>query len=578
MFPRNFAENRMNTMESFGWARIAIYYAQDDPYAPYYREVLEHAGLRAEALEGLSAGDLSHNDVVLLAGKGTLNPTQASALEDWVHNGGSLVCSGSTWGLHSILGFSGASTWISNSLIEPQKEDRLWPEGVESIRFFGGAAVTSTSAHTVANSDGKTLVARKSHGRGVSIYVGAHVGQTMCLMQNGRSVECDGIGPGDGSAVLDDGKLRAEDGTTLDFTADRGFAGEHPYFNQPHSDLVKEIWIRAILEAAEHSGRFVPMLWHWPSQAAGSAVLSLDCEDFETDKVVALQRTLTMFGCRAAWIVGTPGYSTDVYRGLRAWEHEVGLLFHTDDGTGWHEEKLKIQVTSIGRLSGTPSIISVRPVDGKWRGWLNFYELCEATGARMSLSKGGRQPGTSGFLFGTCHPYFPMNREGRSFFTGELPYTVFMPGRVTPDPVSDAILESTVARHGCVHVVMTPESLSDPTVSASLRRLLSLCKQSRLEFMLPDQIYRYEKARRQMRIFQKHTPVEGTLQLVSEFEVENLSLMISGPRMAVQVKGKEIPGRQVTRYGTTFTAVSVDVQPKQQLDLHVKPMAVAAAA
>jgi hypothetical protein len=561
-------------MQSFGWARVGVFYAKADAYASSYREALDHAGIRFEALPEINAAEVGHLHILLLCGYSRLNDHQQSVVADWVKKGGCVICSGSLWGLESLLGLEPTERHLSKATIRAAKQDQIWPDAADHARFFGGTHTLASGCEVLAAlNTGGVGASRKKAGKGLAYFLAPHVGQTIRLMQTGRSVECDAVGPADGSARLDDGVLRAEDGTALSFEEDRSTTSgcETPFFAHPHADVVREIFIRSIVQAAEHRGVCLPLLWHWPNAARAAAILTIDCEEFERDNVNRLHRMLSMFGMPAAWIVGMPGYSVDVYRAMRAWEHELGCLFQTDDSTGWHSEKMKIQMTSVSRLTAQPNMISARAQDGRWRGWTTFYDLCENAGARVSLSKGGRQPGTSGFLFGTSQPFTPLRRDGTSYLVTEIPYCTYNPGLVTPDPVAEKLLYVSLLRYGCFHMVCSSDAVATPAVSASLRRLLSICKQQRLEFLLPEQVHRFERGRRSVRLMQKTIGDEGTLQLSSDTEIEGLTLLLSGSRLDAELKGREMYVETVERYGATFTAIRLNLEAKQQVEVRVTP-------
>lgn len=555
---------------SFRWARIGLTLAAGDRYAPYYREVLEHAGIVAVPVDRFDAATLAELDVLLLAGLGQVPAEAVEELALWVERGGCLVVSGCDWGLGSLVGAGPEVGPAGPRVLDYAPDDRLWPEGSRAPRFFGGRLYHQGTAQTSITIDGKFVGAsRRSVGSGRAIFVAPHVGQTVCQMQLGRSVEVDAIGTADGSAWLDDQKLRAEDGIALDFDADRHAVGDGspPFFDEPHADAVKEVWIRAVVEAIEATGRASYIVWPWPRCAPGVAMLTVECEQFESDAVLRLQRMLTMIGARPAWLVSPPGYSLDVYRQMRAWDHEVGLLFSGDDTVPWSEEHLKVQHMSLGRAASVPTVVTTRPVDGRWRGWTQFYDAAEAAGARLSVSKGGRQPGTVGFAFGTCHPFFPLKRDGSPYLVAEAPYSVFLPGTVTSDGAVDRLLERTLQRWGCLHIVSKPEAADNDAKSATLRRLITLCKQSGMPFMLPQEVYEFERTRRSLRVFRHRHADSGNLVLVAESEIEDLTLLYIGPRAAAEVRGRPVAARPVEKFGTTMWRVDLNLQPKQQVEI-----------
>jgi hypothetical protein len=408
-------------------------------------------------------------------------------------------------------------------------------------------------------------------GKGRTFFVAPHVGQTICQMQLGRSVEVDGVGPSDGTAQLDDGSLRAEDGSVLDFDRDRMTTDRcsTPFFGIPHADNIRELWLRAVVEALEATGKAFPIVWQWPGSAEGAAMLSIDCTTFEMDRVSRLYRVLSMFGCDPAWLVGTPGFALDVYRAFKSWDHEVGMLFVTDDEAGWHEERVKIQNIAVGRATSTPAVLASRPVDGKWKGWTAFYDTAEGAGTRISLAKGGRQPGTSGFLFGTSHPFFPWKRDGTAYLVLEQPYCAYLPGLATPDKAVDHLIEQCHLRSGCFHVGISLEAMDQPAALDALRRAIAMCKQRRMPFLKPQELYKFERARRGLRLFLHNNEFETTMSVASDHAVERLTVLFVGAQNELTVRGRETAMRPVERFGSKMWACELNLEAKVQVDLRL---------
>ncbi len=554
-------------------AKIGLYLAVGDPYAPYYREVLDHAGVLYEPMDKGSFERLRDFSVVLLCGRGTLGDSEREKLLSWSQRNGCLVCSGGTWDLESVLGIKrseGPASPSNDTLAPIDNSHPTWPEGVPYARFFGGVYCREAGCNAISKTSGGFLGASIRLWQGGGAYfLAAHLGQTMSLMQQGKSVECDAVGPNDGSAVFENGELRAEDGAVLDFQDDREQpAGcSSPFFAYPHADIIKEFWLRLVFQAVQQTGKQAIVLWHWPNNAQGAATLSVDCEEFNSENVTSIHKVLMMVGAPAAWLVGPPGYSLDVYRAIRKWDHEVGLLFQTDNHLGWQEEKMKIQHVAISRSASMPRMVSARPASGRWKSLTAFYEIAEGAGARLSLGKGGRQPGTSGFLFGTCHPYFPQRRDGTSFHIAELPYTIFCPGLITPDAAMEPILQRTSARYGCLHASIKSDSAQAPAGAASLRRLITLTKQAKLVYMLPSEIYKFEKTRRSLRMRQWDNDGDVGINLIAEFDLPGLTVMLSGGGHEFQIAGRKANVSRVERYGLVFTAATCDLEAKGQTDI-----------
>lgn len=555
------------------WAKIGIHKASEDQYSCYYDETLEHGGFSYRTLATVTVDELSNIDVLILAGYGKLEGESYKAVSEWVDRGGALVCSGSSWGFNDELGLLHAGHHASNAYLTPVSSDRLWPEQTHRIRFFGGELYRPGKCGVIATSgDGWVGIGRMVRGRGLTIFVGPHVGQTMALMQMGRSVETDGIGPDDDSAILDDGFLRSEDGTALSFENDRLTLKNdpNPYFAFPYADSLKDAFLRAVMNAADHTGKNALVLWQWPNMAPAAMMLTLDCEDLMPEHVYPMYQLLSMHGCPAAWIVPSPGYPLDVYRMISRWEHEFGTLFTIDNTGGWAEHHLRLQQTALSRAASVQSLVTTRPVNGLWKGWDAFYDMCEVSGARVSISKGGRQAGTAGFLFGTCHPFFSRRKDGLQRLVMEIPYQVYMPGATVSDAACDAIFAQTLAQGGCLHFVATPESITNSAISNSIRRLIINGRSSRVAFMQPEQMWKFEKTRRSIRKAMNANSEEGQLVLIPESAIEGLTVMISGPPVNVEMKGRMAQVTQVQKYGTTFTTFQSNIEQKHQLEVRLK--------
>lgn len=543
--------------------------APQDPRAGWYRECLAHAGVRAEQLHEWIPAELSRTHVCLIAGSGKLTPAQREGLRSWVEQGGHLVVSGSPMELEELLGLIPEGTKRrSVGYVTPVGKDRLWPDDAPKIKALGISTVTAKGAHVVAECGGQPVVTRYRYGQGWATYVGIDLGLTSELMALGRSVECDAIGPDDPNVHLDDGVLRAEDGIALSFESDRTSVGGHPaFFGNAWVDLAREVWLRAVFEAIERSGRATPITWYWPNAAQGAASLTLDVRDNEVDRVVAMQRMLSMFGCNATWLVPMPGYSTDVYRALRAMDHEVGLLFNVDDPNGWHDDRLRIQFTNLIRLASWPHMGTIRVQHGQWKGWTHFYDVCEAAGGRVSVNKGGRQAATAGFAFGTCHPFHPVRKDGRERLVLEVPYQLWSPGEAVSEDVAVDVINRVVARNGCLGFSLNPDSMNDPAVSAAVRRVLMTCKEQRLVFMKSDDVAKFERGRRHLRMTTKQLGESGWIQLGSEIEMNGLTVMLPGTGYQILDRKKALKPQVIHAFGTTFTAVTLDVPAMTLVDL-----------
>lgn len=539
--------------------KVALLLAEDDPYSAWYAEAMVQSGL---VHEKVGYGVLDHLDAqrtLALCGHGTLTDKQKENLKGWVSLGGSLVCSGGTWGLEELLGLQPCDEpRYSRQTVKPALSDRLWPEKTPFCRSLGGQPVKDGAAQVIARcSSGNPAVTR--HGR--TWFLAPHLGQTLALMCMGRSVEGDAIGPGDGSALLEDGIFRAEDGSHLSFADDRHQAAAGPsFFAFAHADILAEVWVRCLVEAVERTGSAPMLLWHWPNNLDAVASCTIDCDDLQPELAQKINNQLAKFGIRASWLVQTPGYAQDVYKGLRNFGQHVGLLFGGQNDT-FTEDQLKVQQLTIGRAAGLSSTACVRPGDGRWEGLARFYEMAEAAGSKISVSKGGRQAGTSGFLFGTSRPFQPHRKDGRAYRALELPYSIFCPGDGTCDSSTPIIVDEVIRRNGCLHFAYATSWASRPGFEKSSQNLHMLMRQSRLTTMSPEDIAAYESGRRSVRV---GLGALGSATLVAEQAVTGLTVLVG----AQGIEGRTIKGklecRSVVRYGTRFSVFVMDLEHRAQ--------------
>lgn len=563
-------------MSSLNLAHIALYIAPADPYAPYFQEVLAESGIFHSTVDASIFESLNTIDVLVLGGYGKLDPFHAEALADWVRAGGVLIAAGSTWGQPGLFGlrYDNAAPHPSLAkLLAPEEATHLWPEKATDAIFMGGDSMQSMNAPAVCKTSlGTVGVSCRKSEQGHAYYFCPHLGQTMAQMQLGSAVECDRVAPTSSDYRFDDHHFRAEDGSVLDLCADRVKVDDSApaVFLQPHADVIREIFTRIIVDGAHRIGKRVACFWHWPNNASGTAMLTIESEEFAPEHTQLLQRMLQLVGANATWLVATPGYSMDVYRQFHNWEHDVGLLFHVEEGASWHDEKLKIQHVTLSRSATMMPIVAARPAGGGWRRLTEFYDIAEGTGVKLSLSKGGRQPGTSGYLFGTCRPFYPCKRDGTFYQTMEIPYAAFLPGLITPTEVINALAEQAALRNGCFQIATNSVFIPNAVAADGVRRAVSIAKQNGLEFITGTRYAEFDKLRRNMRKKVKSEDAALSLSLIPEARIEGLTVLLSGTDWEVVADGRRLPVKTCNRFGCLFGAVVMNLDGKHQTEVQIK--------
>src|SRR5690606_41341508 len=104
------------------------------------------------------------------------------------------------------------------------------------------------------------------------------------LQQGTRPVHSDGLPAPDGTAGIDDGILKADDGFEMDWDVDRlaTETGER-YFAHPYADWWKEVLLQSLLRTVIDREWTLPFVDYWPSGISQVAMISLD-SDWNVDE------------------------------------------------------------------------------------------------------------------------------------------------------------------------------------------------------------------------------------------------------------------------------------------------------
>lgn len=528
----------------------------DDPFSGWVVESCLRSGLMVSHHPNGEVPDLSSVRLIVLGGRGTLDARDSVRLADWVEMGGTVICMGSSWGLEPVLRLTpDQPAQSSRDWICPRHDSPWWPEGLRRAAFWGGARTKSAGADVLMESASGSVVLSRA---GRWVYFAPHLGQTLGVLAMGSSVECDRVGPGDGSADTMDGELKSEDGSILDWKEDRlAPDGLPPAFREPWSDILSEIWMRVVLTACDSVAVEPLLCWPWPHGWEGVATVSIDFGDSDPGLAPNLLNTFAKFGIRAAWMAGTKGVPMDIVRLLKRGEQSVGLLYSGEGG--WTNEDFRLEMLALARANGVGSLPTARPKNGGWRGWDRFYSMLSAAGCRVSLSKGGSQPGTSGCAFGTVRPFVPHSHSGRKFDVLEAPYCVSMPG--TPPSLAAPLIDLACDWHGSFHVRLDLAACQEPGFERELQNLVMLLRQRRLLMLSPDQLGHYELNRRRIQ-----TKLEDTGQgsLSCEGSLPGFTLLTSQD-IVLMKEGNPHSFKDTTRFGRRMRSWSFDLEGKAPL-------------
>ncbi|QYK52531.1 MAG: hypothetical protein KF824_09705 [Fimbriimonadaceae bacterium] len=543
--------------------RMGVVIASADPYAHWYGEVLRQIGFVFE-LGGTELLDrISEFDVILLAGRGSLNFPYQQVVRKWLNEPqNQLILSGGFWNFEHFFGFTAPKEFYSRGKFCPPKSSAISPLAEDCFggAFFGGQkAFHLTGSVWAADDEGNPLVSRSEQ---VSVFV-PHIGQTAALMLLGHGVSNDLIGPGDGSCFMEDGVQRSEDGTNFQWS-DREILepGIAPAFLRPHFDELREQFARLILNVIESTGKEAVVLWHLPANADSACTLSVDCDDSDQDLYRRISISLGKFGYRPAWMIPPPGLPQDMYRAFKGWGHDIGHLYRQDTEHA-SEDQVRMQNTQLARGVGDAHLTILKGWDGAWYGLTRNYRLAEASGAWLSLCKGGRQAGTSGFLFGTSRPFIPHGKK-RAYKVVEIPSLAYAPGFVTHGKVAFRLLQSAKRHHGVFQFSFLASHGHDDRLETQLGQIFIATRDAGMTIFPPSVIGDYERNRRKVSVDIK----PHGLRLVSETAIPGLTVMVSGQSRLSQL-GRSLGASTIDRYGKTWQVVTVKLEPRMVTEIEV---------
>jgi len=164
--------------------KVSLVTHPDDCYGGWVAEACLRSGLLVTHHSSGELPDLAFTKLIILGGKGNLEPKESVRLADWVEMGGTVICLGGTWGLEPVMRLAAetpAST--SRDWILPKQGSPWWPEGIERSAFWGGPRMKSVGADVLMESATGSVVLSRA---GRWVFFAPHLGQTLGLLAMGE--------------------------------------------------------------------------------------------------------------------------------------------------------------------------------------------------------------------------------------------------------------------------------------------------------------------------------------------------------------------------------------------------------
>lgn len=479
----------------------------------YIEEILGHAGIPFTRLTSREELVAYRPDILLVALSGESDASLEELLS-YVRSGGTLISYG---GLNRMAGQLGCREVpfrdVSYASLPPRgiAADGVALRALKArpwILTGTGGKVTELGALDKSKPGGETLSAaclEFALGEGKLIRWNVSLIETVVRLQQGSGpVVEDGIPAADGSGTLDEGILKADDFCELDWELDRCKTGTGTsYYPYPYADLWREVMVNQLLQESLEAGTALPFVDYWPEGVKQVALISHD-SDFNLDESAEITlQVLKENGVRSTWCMIEPGYSAGVYEMIKADGHELAFHYNAleKENGFWEMGEFERQLEYIRSTTGAP-IVSNKNHYTRYEGWGELFRWCEENGIEADQTRGPSKKGNIGFLFGTCHPYYPISladeRNRRynvleiGFLTQDLEHPSLADTSVV-EPFLDGVEKVRGVAHFLFHQLHV---LQQPKVREALGFVARRAKERGFTFMTTEEILRWEQSRR----------------------------------------------------------------------------------
>ncbi len=542
----------------------------------YITEILRRGGLFFESLPPTRLEELFQRPscVVVLAGHLPLTARQRQALTTWVSRGGSLLGLGGTSGLDEVFGVKGERP-LAEGWLKVKAGDHPVTRGLRSsLHVFGGYTCAPGSATALADAEAGNNVARGSailenrFGQGRAMLLGPDLIFSIVHIQQGVSVLQDAKPAPDGSALVNDGLLKAEDGMVLDWQRDRSPAApdDGPIFLEPVSDELRELILRSVFHLAREQRLLLPVLYYWPRSLEGVGLISHDTDGNDPPNAVALLEVMRRSQIKSTWCLLYPGgYPAEFYRQLK--QHDFEIALHYDAMTGgpqtcWSKENFLLQHRWLRQTAGLRHLYSNKNHYTRWESRLDFWRWCEEAGLHSDQTRGPSKKGTVGFPLGGSQPYFPLDDEAASpRLMSVLEVNLLTQDHVVtcPPEYGTQLLDSALRHHGVAHFLFHPAHILKPGVAEALSKLVDYGRTQRLEWWTNEQIHQWESLRREVTAT---FDAAGTVTFRAPRPLGQATLLLLRPgpeARAITLNGQTVLSTRRNLHGFEFDALNLDL-------------------
>jgi len=479
----------------------------------YLEEILAHAGIPFERMERPDELETKKPDILLVGLSGEDN-ARLDRITEFVRQGGTAI---SYAGLNRMAARLNCRTIRVKDAVYAELPGEKRLEAGGDLRALPAdmwlpsereSAVEAKGTLRIGSPNGDEVAAASLEfplGRGKLIRWNVNIPETVCkLQQGGGPVVEDGIPAPDGTGNLDEGILKADDKCELDWSLDRiRTESGMPFYALPYGDLWREALIAQLLREAGKLRLMLPFTDYWPAGVEQVAMISHDSDTNIDESAEITLELLKECGINSTWCMLEPGYSLPLYERIRDDGHE--LAFHYNaleaDNGFWDQKEFERQLAYIRSTTGA-DIVSNKNHYTRFEGWGELFDWCEEAGIESDQTRGPSKMGNIGFLFGTCHPYYPIawadqaNRMYNVLEIGFLTQDLEHPA-LSDSSVIEPFLEQVRSVRGVAHFLFHQAHIMNlPQVREALRRVVDKARERGFVFWTGEQVLRWEQARR----------------------------------------------------------------------------------
>lgn len=499
-------------------------------------EILDHFRIPYEKLD---VTDKYNSFDVLIVSHIRDSEEACSKILEYIQAGGTVVSYGGLDSIRKKLGFSNKlasqkgyadlSAFLNQHTPLRFLDAEPWTHETDlDVTEFGAVADEAKTWQ------GVSALQQIKYGSGTLERWSVPIPQTIVGLQQGtKPVIEDGIPAPDGTANLDEEILKAEDGFELDWVQDRAFTETGmPYFPHPYADLWKEVIMEHLLKIVLGKGLTLPFLDYWPANVQHVAMISHD-SDLNVDESAQMTLdTLKAENVQSTWCMIAPGYSSSIYDQIKSDGHEIALHYNAleqDEGV-WSAEAFQTQLDWLEKTTNTNHTVSNKNHYTRFEGWGELYTWCENNGIQVDQSRGPSKKGNIGFLFGTCHPYFPIawaDEKNRLYDVLEIGFLTQDLNHNTLSDVSviQPFLDGVKRVNGVAHFLFHQYHIyHQPKVREAIVQLITTAKTQGFTFWTSKQINDWERTRRGLTI--NGISYSGDIKVTSRDEEIDFMLLI----------------------------------------------------